>query len=205
MISSYLFKRPSKVPVTTTTPPPIPNAVPITNSATVPDPQEAQDLLVKQFNDLNIQIYGTYENPLVKARDIGDLLEIRNVRDTIANFDDECKVLIRASVGQTGRSVEQWFLTEDGIYELLSVTKKPLGKQFRRWVRQVMKEIRRTGEYRPKENNNRLLLAKEQLEQQKQLLEQQAAEARLQLEEQTRVLQNELQAKESELQHLKSK
>ena len=40
-------------------------------------------LMVKQFENLNITIYGTYENPLFKAKDIGDLLCIKNVRDTI--------------------------------------------------------------------------------------------------------------------------
>ncbi|KAJ3064732.1 hypothetical protein HK102_008118, partial [Quaeritorhiza haematococci] len=114
------------------------------------------------------------------------------------NPDNECKVLRVADT--TGGLQEQWFLTEDGIYELLSVTKKPLGKQFPKWVRQVMKEIRRTGEYRLKEDNDRLVLAREELEQQTCLLEQQAAETRLQLEQQTRALQAELQAKEEELQ-----
>ena len=35
-------------------------------------------LLVQQFKHFNIEIYGTYEDPLFKAKDIGDLLEIRN-------------------------------------------------------------------------------------------------------------------------------
>ena len=35
------------------------------------------NLLIKQFNDLDITIYGTYEEPLFKAKDIGDLLGIK--------------------------------------------------------------------------------------------------------------------------------
>lgn len=54
-------------------------------------PSEA-NLLVKQFNDFNVEIHGTYEEPLFKAREIGDLLGIKNVRDTISNMDDQCKV-----------------------------------------------------------------------------------------------------------------
>ena len=38
---------------------------------------DEKSLLVKQFNGLNIQVYGTYEDPLFKAKDIGDLLEMR--------------------------------------------------------------------------------------------------------------------------------
>ena len=40
-------------------------------------------LLVKQFNGLDIQIYGTYEYPLFKAKDVGDLLGIEKIRKTI--------------------------------------------------------------------------------------------------------------------------
>jgi hypothetical protein len=31
-------------------------------------------IIVKQFNGLDIQVYGTYEDPLFKAKDVGDLL-----------------------------------------------------------------------------------------------------------------------------------
>ena len=40
-----------------------------------------ENLLVKQFNGLNIAVYGTYEEPLFKASDIGDLLEIKKIND----------------------------------------------------------------------------------------------------------------------------
>jgi prophage antirepressor-like protein len=33
-------------------------------------------LLLEKFNGLNVQIYGTYEEPLFKAKDIGNLLGI---------------------------------------------------------------------------------------------------------------------------------
>ena len=36
-----------------------------------------ENLLVKQFEDFNIEIYGTFENPLFKAKDIADILEIQ--------------------------------------------------------------------------------------------------------------------------------
>jgi hypothetical protein len=48
-------------------------------------------LLVKQFNGLNIQVYGTFEEPLFKAKHIGDLLEIKDVHSTISDFDSDEK------------------------------------------------------------------------------------------------------------------
>lgn len=49
-------------------------------------------LLVKQFQHFNIEIYGTYEEPLFKAKDIGDLLDIKNVKDTIKNYNIKQKL-----------------------------------------------------------------------------------------------------------------
>ena len=91
------------------------------------------NLLVQQFNNLNIEIYGTYEEPLFKAKDIGNLLGIEKIRDTISKMDNESKVLQIAPAGITGTSREQWFLTEDGLYEILFISRKPIAKQFRLW------------------------------------------------------------------------
>ena len=60
---------------------------------------QLQEISIKQFNDLNIKIYGTYENPLFKTKDIGELLGIKNIRDTVSKLDVECK--IKANVGIT--------------------------------------------------------------------------------------------------------
>ena len=49
----------------------------------------SDNLLVKQYNGLNIQIYGTYEEPLFKAKDIGNLLEMSNIREVIKNFNNK--------------------------------------------------------------------------------------------------------------------
>jgi prophage antirepressor-like protein len=101
---------------------------------------ELDNILVKQFQHFNINIYGTFEEPLFKAKDIGDLLEIAQIRKTIQNLDNSCKVW------QVGNTVtgpqEQWFLTEDGLYEVLFISRKPIAKQFKTWVRGVIKDVR---------------------------------------------------------------
>jgi anti-repressor protein len=88
-----------------------------------------QSLVIKEFQDFNITIFGTYETPLFKAKDIGDLLGIEKIRDTVVKLDD------------------QWFLTEDGLFEVLCISRKPIAKQFRIKVREILKEIRLTGKY----------------------------------------------------------
>lgn len=63
-------------------------------------------LLLEKFNGLNVQIYGTYEEPLFKAKDIGNLLGIEKIRKSIENLDDECKIIKAAPTG--GGLQEQW-------------------------------------------------------------------------------------------------
>jgi prophage antirepressor-like protein len=99
-----------------------------------------EHILQKQFQQFNIQIYGTLENPFFKAKDIGDLLGIKKIRTTLDNLDDNCKVLRDAHT--MGGLQEQWFLTEDGLYELIFISRKPIAKQFKIWVRSIIKEIR---------------------------------------------------------------
>ena len=71
-------------------------------------------LIVKEFNGLNIQVYGTYEEPLFKAKDIGELLEIKNIRDSIKNFNDKQKGVVLTDTLRGKQEVI--FLTEQGLY-----------------------------------------------------------------------------------------
>ena len=34
----------------------------------------------------------------------------------------------------SGQNREMWFLTEDGLYEVLMQSRKPIAKNFKRWV-----------------------------------------------------------------------
>ena len=34
----------------------------------------------------------------------------------------------------SGQNREMWFLTEDGLYEVLMQSRKPIAKKFKRWV-----------------------------------------------------------------------
>ena len=85
-----------------------------------------QSLVIREFQDFNITIFGTYEQPLFKAKDIGELLGIDQIRKTIENLDDQCKVM-RAGNTITGLK-DQWFLTEDGLFEVLCISRKPIAK-----------------------------------------------------------------------------
>ena len=53
--------------------------------------------VVKAFNDNNLHteiiIKGSYQDPLFRANDIAEILEIANIRSTIQNFDKSEKVV----------------------------------------------------------------------------------------------------------------
>jgi prophage antirepressor-like protein len=125
-------------------------------------------LVVKQFNSLDIPIYGTYEEPLFKAKAIGDLLDIRDIKSTLRDFDKD-EVHTVPLKDSLGRNQETNMLTEQGLYKILMISRKPMAKQFQKWVFSVIKEIRLTGKYDHLE---------QQLNEKNLLLEQKEAELR---------------------------
>ena len=98
-------------------------------------------ILQKQFQHLNIKVYGTFEKPLFKAKDIGDLLGIKNVKDAIKNYNDKQKSGV-VLTDPHGRSQETNMLTEQGLYKMLMKSRKPIAEQFQDWVCEVIEEIR---------------------------------------------------------------
>ena len=106
--------------------------------------------IVKAFNtnDLHTEIVikGTIDEPLFRASDVGVVLEIVNVRSSIADFDDSERRAINAVDG-TGRLQDITFLTEKGLYKVLFRSRKPIAQKFQNWVCEVIKEIRLHGIY----------------------------------------------------------
>lgn len=88
-------------------------------------------------------VYGSPEEPMFKAQDIAKLLQLTNVSDMIQRVDEE--ELTKLNLGS--QSGETWFLTEDGLYEVLMQSRKPIAKQFKKGVKMVLKEIRQNGGY----------------------------------------------------------
>lgn len=125
-----------------------------------------------------IDVYGTTEEPLFKAKDVAEWLELTNITDMVSRVDDEerCKLNL-------GRQGDGWFLTEDGLYEVLMQSRKPIAKQFKKGVKEILKKIRKTGSYStqvPQTFAQALMLAakqQEKIEQQQRLLAEQAPKA----------------------------
>jgi prophage antirepressor-like protein len=106
--------------------------------------------IVKAFNSnelhTEILIKGTQLEPLFRASDIGEILEMGNIRTSINDFNDTEKVGVH-TMDTTGRQQLITFLTEKGLYKVLFKSRKPIAEKFQNWVCDVIKEIRLTGKY----------------------------------------------------------
>ena len=105
--------------------------------------------VVKAFNSNNLHteiiIKGTYDKPLFRASDIGNVLEMSNIRVIINNFNETEKVV--HSMHTLGGEQDVTFLTEKGLYKVLFKSRKPIAEKFQNWVCEIITEIRLNGKY----------------------------------------------------------
>ena len=99
-----------------------------------------------EFEGYNVRFVGTPDAPEWVARDVCDVLGIRNPSDTLAEFDEDEKGI--AEIDTPGGKQKLLTVTEPGLYKLVTRSQKPNAKRFSRWVfREVLPTIRKTGTY----------------------------------------------------------
>ncbi|NYS75857.1 Bro-N domain-containing protein [Bacillus cereus] len=102
--------------------------------------------VVHQQNVLGqpFKVYGSIEEPLFLAKDVAEWIEYSrsNVSKLVNMVDDE---KVRNFITTPGGRQQTWFLTEDGIYEILMLSNKPIAKQWKKEVKKILKQIRLTG------------------------------------------------------------
>ena len=101
---------------------------------------DERKLLGKDF-----KIYGDIENPLFLAKDVANWIEHNQVARMMEMVDENEKLM--CSISTSGQNREMWFLTEDGLYEVLMQSRKPIAKQFKKEVKKILKSIRMNGMY----------------------------------------------------------
>lgn len=101
---------------------------------------EQREVLGKEF-----KIYGDFENPLFLAKDVAEWIEHNKPFEMIAKVDENEK--LKATISLSGQNREVWLLTEDGLYEVLMQSRKPIAKAFKKEVKTILKEIRKNGGY----------------------------------------------------------
>ena len=99
-----------------------------------------QEVLGKQF-----KVYGTFENPLFLAKDVAEWIEHSRASEMLKSIDEEEKLM--QTILASGQNRQMWFLTEDGLYEVLMQSRKPIAKAFKKEVKKILKELRTKGTY----------------------------------------------------------
>jgi prophage antirepressor-like protein len=113
--------------------------------------------MITQFtnNDKQIQVYGTYNEPLFKAKEIGEAIGLKKFRTTLANMDNEYKTS-QSLYYVRGGFKDTTMLNEAGLYYLIMRSSKPKAKAFQKWVMfDVLPSLRKTGEYKMQDHPHR--------------------------------------------------
>ncbi|WP_282804544.1 BRO-N domain-containing protein [Clostridium tetani] len=106
---------------------------------------DQRNLLGKDF-----KVYGDFQNPLFLAKDVAEWIDYQktsegyyNTSKMLNTVDKDEKVTIPNK--DSGGS--KLFLTEDGLYEVLMQSRKPIAKKFKKEVKKILKSIRMNGMY----------------------------------------------------------
>ena len=144
---------------------------------------------LQNIDGFNAKIYGTAENPLFLAKDIAELIEHSRASEMLKTVDYDEKLM--QPILASGQNRNMWFLTEDGLYEVLMSSKKPQAKIFKKKVKEILKTIRKHGAYMTNEVIERTLTSPDFIIQLATKLKDEQ-EARLELEKENRQLSLDL-------------
>ncbi len=113
------------------------------------------------FNELPIRILNSHQMPFFYAEDIAKVLGIRNIKMSLKNFDEDEIVSnelrqkynittyrkYRNTVRPNNRII---LLTEFGVYRLLLTNRSEKASEFKKFLYDVLHQLRTTGEYKIK-------------------------------------------------------
>jgi prophage antirepressor-like protein len=97
-------------------------------------------------DSIQLNIYGTFDEPLFMAQEIGSILKMSNINEQIRLIDSDWTRIRKTD--RKGGAREMTFLTEPGLYYLIMRSNKPEAKSFQKWVvAEILPSIRKTGKY----------------------------------------------------------
>lgn len=110
-----------------------------------------KSLTVFNFNGQNqVRTILREGEPWFVAKDVCDILELKNNREAISTLDEDERGSVRISDGTSpaGGNPNVNIINESGLYALMMRSNKPQAKVFRKWVTsEVLPAIRKTGRY----------------------------------------------------------
>ena len=124
-----------------------------------------QEVLGKHF-----AVYGTIDEPLFVAKDVAEWIEHSNPTEMLKSVDDDEK--LTSTILRAGQIREVNLLKENGLYEILMQSRKPLAKEFKKKVKEILKLLRKHGLYAIDdllENPDMAIVALQKLKEERQL------------------------------------
>lgn len=111
---------------------------------------ELQLIKSAKFGDIQADIYKKGDEPYMTSEQLGNCLGYSNGRKGIDNLIDRNNYLKKSEFSVTlkmratdGKQYNTRIFTEDGIYEITMLAKTEKAKEFRSWVRKILKSLRR--------------------------------------------------------------
>ena len=104
--------------------------------------------VIKQFTkgEKAIDVYGTFEEPLFQAKQIGEMLGIKNIRWNLSKMKSDWIRVCQTYTKKGPRKAS--FVTEPGLYKLIMRSDKEEAVEFQEWIcDEVLPAIRKTGTY----------------------------------------------------------
>lgn len=92
----------------------------------------------KEFN-----IYGDFQNPLFLAKDVAEWISHTDMSRMVKLVDEDEK--LKRTIYVSGQNRDMWFLTEQGMYEVLMQSRKPIAKEAKKNIKGHLKRLRTEG------------------------------------------------------------
>ena len=109
---------------------------------------ELEVVSTKEILGRSFTVYGTVEEPLFLAKDVAEMIEHSDVSMMMKSIDSDEKVKFvcdtnNACITSKARKTqESWFLTENGLYEVIFQSRKPIAKEFKAKVKELLHDLR---------------------------------------------------------------
>ena len=103
-------------------------------------PQLTELLQTTQLCGVSLSVYGTPAEPLFLAKEVAEILDHSKASVMIDMVDEDEK--LRETIFTSGQRREMWLLTEQGLYEVLMQSRKPVARQFKAGVKALLKALR---------------------------------------------------------------
>ena len=128
------------------------------------------EIEIHSFENKNVRIIGTFQDPWFTVKDICTILDLSNVTTTLKNIPEKWKGMRKIS--SSSGDQDMLVVNESGLYKLIMRSTKPIAEKFQEWVcEEVLPSIRKKGEFVLQEYKQKLEEKQRLLDRQQGLLD----------------------------------